>query len=110
MTVHFNRVCASWATSKDRISRIIETRRSDANRLPQLAAELVQLKVDIIVTSGSTATRAAKEATVKFPLLWRRIPTRSATGFVDSLARPGGNITGLSNLNRAAKRETTGAS
>jgi len=80
----------------------IETRWAggNANRLPQLAAELVQLKVDIIVTSGSTATRAAKEATINIPIVMTQDPDPVRNGFVASLARPRGNITGLSNLNR----------
>ena len=81
---------------------IIETRWAGANpdRLPSLAAELVRLKVDIIVTSGSTSTRAAKKATVTIPIVMAQDPDPIGSGLVASLARPGGNVTGLSNLNR----------
>ena len=70
------------------------------DRLPALAAELVRLKVDVIVTSGSVTTRPAKAATVTIPIVMTQDPDPIGNGFVASLARPGGNITGLSNLNR----------
>jgi len=63
--------------------------------LPDLAAELVRLKVDVIVTIGSQATRAARQATTLVPIV-ATIGDPVASGFVASLARPGGNITGLS--------------
>jgi putative tryptophan/tyrosine transport system substrate-binding protein len=68
------------------------------DRLPELAAELVGLKVDVIVTAGPTDTKTAKEATRTIPIVmtWDYDPV--ASGFVTSLARPGGNITGLSML------------
>jgi putative ABC transport system substrate-binding protein len=68
------------------------------DRLPALAAELVRLKVDVIVTAGPTDTKTAKEATRTIPIVmtWDYDPVGS--GFVTSLARPGGNITGLSML------------
>jgi len=68
------------------------------DRLPALAAELVRLKVDIIVTTGPTPTRAAKEVTTTIPIVMTNDPDPVASGFVASLARPGGNITGLSTL------------
>src|SRR5262245_28359338 len=67
-------------------------------RLPVFAAELVRLKVDVIVTGGSTATRAAKEATSTIPIVMTQDNDPVASGFVASLARPGGNITGLATL------------
>jgi putative tryptophan/tyrosine transport system substrate-binding protein len=75
-------------------------------RLPELANELVRLKVDVIVTTGPTSTRAAKEATTVIPIVmgFDNDPVGSnvgdpvAQGFVASLARPGGNITGFTNL------------
>jgi ABC-type uncharacterized transport system substrate-binding protein len=67
-------------------------------RLPVLASELVALKVDVILTAGSTATRAAKEATSTIPIVMLQDNDPVASGFVASLARPGGNITGLSTL------------
>ena len=63
-----------------------------------LAAELVRLKIDVIVTVGSGLTRAAKEATATIPIVMAQDPDPVGNGFVASLARPGGNITGLSNL------------
>jgi putative ABC transport system substrate-binding protein len=68
------------------------------DRLPALAAELVGLKVAIIVMGGSGSTRAAKEATSTIPIVMAQDTDPVANGFVASLARPGGNITGLSTL------------
>ena len=68
------------------------------DRARMLATELVRLKVDVIVTTGSGATRAAKEATSTIPIIMAQDPDPVGNGFVASLARPGGNITGLSNL------------
>ncbi len=70
-------------------------------RLPALAAELVRLKVDLIVTGGSLPTRAAKDATTTIPIVMAQDPDPVATGFITSLARPGGNITGSSTLSPA---------
>jgi putative ABC transport system substrate-binding protein len=68
------------------------------DQLPALSAELVRLKVDVIVTSGPSGTRAAKEATSTIPIVMTQDIDPVGTGFVASLARPGGNITGLSSL------------
>jgi ABC-type uncharacterized transport system substrate-binding protein len=68
-------------------------------RLPALAAELVQLKVDIIVSAASSTTRAAKEATATIPIVMTNDNNPVDSGFVASLARPSGNITGLANFN-----------
>ena len=65
-------------------------------RLPALAVELVRAAVDIIVASGPPAIRAAREATPRIPIVMGRMDDADAHGFVASLARPGGNITGLS--------------
>jgi len=67
-------------------------------RYPAIAAELVSLKVDVMVTGGSTATRSAKRATNTIPIVMAQDPDPVGNGFVTSLARPGGNITGLSSL------------
>jgi putative tryptophan/tyrosine transport system substrate-binding protein len=67
-------------------------------RLPVLAGELVRLKVNVILTAGSTATRAAKEATSTIPIVMTNDNDPVASGFVVSLARPGSNVTGLSTL------------
>jgi putative ABC transport system substrate-binding protein len=79
---------------------VIEWRSAEEklDRLPALAAELVRLKVDIIVTSGPIPTRAAKEATPTTPIVMAFDNDPIGNGFVASLARPGGNITGLSTL------------
>jgi putative ABC transport system substrate-binding protein len=66
--------------------------------LPALAAELVHLKVDVIVAVGTSATRAAKNATETIPIVFTRIADPVAMGFVVSLARPSGNLTGVSVL------------
>jgi len=68
------------------------------DRLPALAAELVRLKTDVIVTAGPQVTRRAKEATVTIPIVMGFDNDPVGSGFVASLARPGGNITGLSSL------------
>ena len=79
---------------------VIEWRSAEGklDRLPALAAELARLKVDIIVTAGPVLTRAAKEATSTIPIVMTFDPDPVGSGFVASLARPGGNITGLSTL------------
>ena len=79
---------------------VIEARYAEENldRLPTLAAELVRLKVDVIVTAGGQATRAAKQATSTIPIVMTQDPDPVSSGFVASLARPAGNITGLSTL------------
>jgi putative ABC transport system substrate-binding protein len=64
-------------------------------RLPGLAAELVQLNVDLLVATGTPATAAAKQATTTIPILFALVGDPVASGFVTSLARPGGNLTGL---------------
>ncbi len=79
---------------------VIEWRYAEGkfDRLPALVAELMRLKVDVIVTSGPQSTRVAKEATVTIPIVMGFDPDPVGGGFVASLARPGGNITGLSTL------------
>jgi putative ABC transport system substrate-binding protein len=67
-------------------------------RLPALAAELVALKVDVIVTAGTPQTLAAKQATKTVPIVFAQAVDPVTSGLVGSLARPGGNLTGLSNL------------
>ena len=77
---------------------VIEWRYGDGklDRLPALAAELVRLKVDVIVTAAPPPTRAAKQATVTIPIVMAFDDDPVGSGFVASLNRPGGNITGLS--------------
>ena len=66
------------------------------DRYPELAAELVRLKVDVLVTAGAPAARAAKNATATIPIVFAGASDPLGTGIVSSLAQPGGNITGLS--------------
>jgi putative ABC transport system substrate-binding protein len=77
---------------------VIEYRSAEGklDRLSELAAELVRFKVDVIVTSGPSVTRAVKEATTTIPIVMGFDTDPVGNGFVASLARPGGNITGLS--------------
>jgi putative tryptophan/tyrosine transport system substrate-binding protein len=79
---------------------VIEYRNAagKVDQVPRNAVELVRLKVDIIVTAGPTDTRAAKEATSTIPIVMTQDPDPVGNGFVASLARPGGNITGLSRI------------
>ena len=98
-TRHSGRVCASLATWRGKtLSLSMRSAEGKLDRLPALAAELVRLKVDVIVTAGGTATRAAKEATSTIPIVMAQDTDPVGNGFVASLARPGGNITGLSTL------------
>ena len=79
---------------------VIEWRSAEGkfDRLPELAAELVRLKVDVIVSPGPTVTRPVKEATSTIPIVMAQDTDPVGSGFVASLARPGGNITGLATL------------
>ena len=69
-----------------------------ADRLPPLVAALVHSNVNVIVTTGSRETQALRLATSTIPIVMTLVPDPVAQGFVASLARPGGNITGLTNL------------
>jgi ABC-type uncharacterized transport system substrate-binding protein len=79
---------------------IVEYRQAEGKleRLPKIAAELVGRHVDVIVTAGPADTRAAKNATTTIPVVMTFDNDPVGNGFVASLARPGGNITGLSTL------------
>ena len=68
------------------------------DRLPAVVAEIVRRQTDVIVTGGSQATRAAKEGTSTIPIVMAQDNDPLGAGFVASLARPGGNVTGLANL------------
>jgi putative ABC transport system substrate-binding protein len=79
---------------------VIEYRWADGRyeRFPALIAELIALKVDAIVTAGTPASLAVKKATTTIPLVMVAVGDPVATGLVASLARPGGNITGLTSI------------
>ena len=79
---------------------VIEHRYADEklDRLPALLAELVRLKVDVIVSAGPAVTRAAKQTNITIPVVMAFDEDPVGSGFAASLARPGGNITGLSTL------------
>jgi putative ABC transport system substrate-binding protein len=80
---------------------VIEARYAEGklDRLPALASELVRLNSDVIVTGGPQSTRSAKNATSTIPIVMGQDSDPVGSGFVASLARPGGNISGLSNFN-----------
>ena len=79
---------------------VIEWRWAEGkfDRLPALAAELVRLNVEVIVTGGSTSSGAAKKVTTTVPIVMAQVSDPVGSGFVASLGRPGGNMTGLSTL------------
>jgi ABC-type uncharacterized transport system substrate-binding protein len=97
--------CISPGTARTRIRRrqsiVVDFRYAEGKveRLSALAAELVRLKVDAIVTAGPTVTRPAKQATSAIPIIMTFDDDPVGSGFAASLARPGSNITGLSTLN-----------
>src|SRR5262245_6552565 len=77
-----------------------ESRGADGHneRLPGLVAELVRLKVDVLVTTGTPAAVAAKQATSTIPIVTAVVADPVGAGLVKSLARPGGNLTGIADL------------
>jgi putative tryptophan/tyrosine transport system substrate-binding protein len=84
-----------WVEGKNFVweSRYADNR---LDRLPELAAELVALKVDLIMSSGTLAPLAAKRATATIPIVMAEAGDPVGSGLVESLARPGGNVTGMS--------------
>jgi putative ABC transport system substrate-binding protein len=81
---------------------VVEWRAADGqgDRLPGFAAELVKLKVDLIVTGGQGATGSAKQATSTIPIVMTQDDDPVENGFISSLARPGGNLQALARLLR----------
>jgi putative tryptophan/tyrosine transport system substrate-binding protein len=80
---------------------VIESRHSDGKFEPtELVKELLQLKVDILIAVDPTSVRAAKQATKNVPIVMVTNQDPVATGLVDDLARPGGNVTGIARLTR----------
>ncbi len=84
-----------WEDS-DNVEIIYRATDGANERLAEFAAEFVKLKVDVIVTSGSEGVLAAKQATSAIPIVFAATADPVAIGLVESLARPGGNVTGLS--------------
>ena len=80
------------------IALFVLTAEGRADRYPELAVELVQLRVDVILAQGNAALAALKQATPTIPIVMAQVGDPVGSGFVASLARPGGNITGLSNM------------
>ena len=80
------------------IGFVFRTTEGKNERFSDLAAELVRLKVDIIVVAGNTGIRAAKKATATIPIVMMSVGDPIALGIVGSLARPGGNLTGLTQM------------
>ena len=77
-------------------------------RLPALAEELVRLQVDLLIAPTTVEARAAKAATKTIPIVFYNVPDPVDSGLVDSLARPGANITGFSTI-KHCYRQTVGA-
>jgi putative ABC transport system substrate-binding protein len=101
----------AWEAFRERLRQLgyiegqsiaFETRWAEGqtDRLPGLAAELVRLKVDVIVTAGSQAAQAAKNTTASIPIVMATGGDPVGLGLVATLARPGGNVTGLTTLSR----------
>jgi putative ABC transport system substrate-binding protein len=89
---------------------VVEQRFGDGKleRLTELAAELVRLKVDVIVTPTDEAIAAVKRQTQTIPIVMTASTDPVGTGFVSSLARPGGNVTGFSSIFPEAQRQEAG--
>ena len=89
----------------------IEYRHEDRNfdRLPELAAELVRLKIDVFVTVTTNAAQAARSVSKTIPHVFMGVTDPVTAGLVDSLPRPGGNSTGITNMAAILVRQTTGA-
>lgn len=82
-----------------------EFAENDARRLPELAASLLKQDVDLIVTSGTQAVRAATQATRTLPIVTMNITDPVGSGFAASLVRPGGNVTGMTNIGEELSRK-----
>ena len=87
-----------WTEGKNFIIEYRFAENKGQDRLPELAGDLVRLKVDLILTGDTPASLAAKKATTTIPIVMTNAADPEDVGLVASLARPGGNVTGLSNL------------
>jgi len=83
-------------TDGDNVAIVYRWAEGVNERYAQIAAEFIKLKVDVIVTSGSEGIAAAKQATAAIPIVFAVTADPVAIGLVESLAHPGGNVTGLS--------------
>ena len=96
----FALACATWVMSKARISTLsFDGPMGSLERLADVAAELVRLQVELIVTWGTPGTRAAMMATRTIPIVMAISGDAVATGIIASLANPGGNVTGTTQFN-----------
>jgi putative ABC transport system substrate-binding protein len=89
---------AGYVEGRDLVLEQRGTARDDEPQKLHLAAELIESKVDVIVTAGTSSTRAAKAAAGNLPIVMTFVSDPVGSGFIDGLARPGGLITGLTNL------------
>ena len=107
---HSGNACASWAGSKARTSSSSALGGRPLDRLPALMAEVIARKVDVIVTGSTPGAIAAKNATSTIPIVAAGMGDPVRTGLVASLARPGGNLTGLvPGIRRRTQRQVAGA-
>ncbi len=83
-----------WTEHRDFVAEP-RTAEGQLDRLPGLAADLVRLKVDVLVTMGTPATLASKQATATIPIVFGLLGDAVGAGVVPNLARPGGNLTGM---------------
>jgi putative ABC transport system substrate-binding protein len=90
----FNMRRHGWVEG-DTVTIVYRWAEGRTDRFAELAAELVRLKVDVIVTAGTLATLAAKQATAEIPIVFGAVTDALVSGIVASLSRPGGNVTGL---------------
>jgi len=86
-----------WSEGSNTVAINVRWAEGDSDRFAEIAAEFVRLKVDVIVTSSTEATRAVKRATSTIPIVFATAGDPVGAGLVASLARPGGNVTGISN-------------
>jgi putative ABC transport system substrate-binding protein len=92
----FGKSCNEWVGSTDKMSaltRVLE--RGDASRIRKHAAELAALSPEVILTTGGQATELMLQATRTIPIVFAFVPDPVGSGFVESLAEPGGNATGF---------------
>jgi ABC-type uncharacterized transport system substrate-binding protein len=97
---HSAKQCANSVTSGEKYQVEYRYDEGKVDHLPSIVAELIQLKVDVLILTAMTAIRAAKQATKTIPVVMTTTQDPVETGMINSLARPGGNITGLTTLSK----------